>query len=100
VEDGVGARSPDGLDALVVGELLPDAGVIIVGDVQLLPELGREVVSLLRGVGGWAAAGRVPENRRGDGGSFGGTVRTDKGAALVALTHDMPVTAVTFRKAW
>mmetsp|Transcript_2016 Transcript_2016/g.9114 ORF Transcript_2016/g.9114 Transcript_2016/m.9114 type:complete len:302 (-) Transcript_2016:121-1026(-) len=42
---------PDGLDALVVGELLPDAGVIIVGDVQLLPELGREVVSLPRHAG-------------------------------------------------
>mmetsp|Transcript_13888 Transcript_13888/g.58819 ORF Transcript_13888/g.58819 Transcript_13888/m.58819 type:complete len:302 (-) Transcript_13888:157-1062(-) len=39
---------PDGLDALVVREFLPDAGVIIVGDVELLPELGREVVSLPR----------------------------------------------------
>lgn len=46
------ALSPDGLDALVVREFLPDAGVIIVGDVELLPELGREVVSLLRGEGG------------------------------------------------
>tara|TARA_B100001758_G_scaffold245900_1_gene259846 strand:- start:1222 stop:1380 length:159 start_codon:yes stop_codon:yes gene_type:complete len=46
------ALSPDGLDALVVREFLPDTGVIIVGDVELLPELGREVVSLLRGEGG------------------------------------------------
>ncbi len=35
-----------------------------------------------------------------DGATLGGTMRTDSGAAQRALTHVMPVTAVTLRKAW
>lgn len=39
--------SPQVLDALILRELLPDARVILVGDVELLPQLRRQIVPLL-----------------------------------------------------
>lgn len=39
--------APQVLDALILRELLPDARVILVGDVELLPQLRRQIVPLL-----------------------------------------------------